>query len=389
MSVSISVPALGHCYYESDGDANSDAGSDLSETKTTLLDSSSAGDAAQQLRLLSYNIHGWRDSDHVDNLARVTELLRDTNADVVCLQEVLHPFKPPADPTAAAEYLERVKVNRGFNWQAEVEPCDSADTYLMKLSKAAGYPYVSWGVAHGIDNYFGAPFGNAILSRYPIVAEARLNLTPDAKFQQGRRLAAENRQLTTVKVDLPSGPQSFTVLHLDQLNDELRLEQLHEMLLFAEQFGPQILCGDFNSFARADCDDVQWQRIVDDATSKGWPAPPETTRTRDEMERRGYKDLFYCVDSAAEHPCDLSPVPKAVFDRVTPGATCWVKNPLIRIDYIYMSESMRPSCSVLKYGRIIDDASDHFGVYVDLLLASTAPASVGGSRRSSLGLADI
>ena len=71
------------------------------------------------------------------------------------------------------------------------------------------------------------------------------------------------------------------------------------MLSRVGQLGPHVLCGDFNVFQKADCSpeqvlnprrlrprpisDVarrlrtQWAAILADATSKGWPAPPETT----------------------------------------------------------------------------------------------------------------
>ena len=59
------------------------------------------------LRLASYNLHGWRDTDHADNLQRIIDTLQKINADVVALQEVLHPFRPPSEPAAASydDYL--------------------------------------------------------------------------------------------------------------------------------------------------------------------------------------------------------------------------------------------------------------------------------------------
>ena len=38
------------------------------------------------LRVVSYNIHGWRDTDHIDNLDRIIELLSDVKVEVVVLQ---------------------------------------------------------------------------------------------------------------------------------------------------------------------------------------------------------------------------------------------------------------------------------------------------------------
>jgi hypothetical protein len=52
-------------------------------------------DQGKNLRVLSYNIHGWRDTDHVDNLDRLIEVISSASPDVVVLQEVLHPYEPP------------------------------------------------------------------------------------------------------------------------------------------------------------------------------------------------------------------------------------------------------------------------------------------------------
>ena len=67
------------------------------------------------LRLASYNLHGWRDTDHADNLQRIIDTLQKINADVGALQEVLHPFRPPSEPAAAAARRARAKLEaKGF-----------------------------------------------------------------------------------------------------------------------------------------------------------------------------------------------------------------------------------------------------------------------------------
>ena len=59
----------------------------------TLLSVASRTAAAKQaqLRVVTMNIHAWRDSDHRLNFDRLVAQLRTLNADVVCLNEVLHP----------------------------------------------------------------------------------------------------------------------------------------------------------------------------------------------------------------------------------------------------------------------------------------------------------
>ena len=63
----------------------------------TLLSVASRTAAAKaQLRVVTMNIHAWRDSDHRLNFDRLVAQLQKLRPDVVCLNEVLHPFCAPA-----------------------------------------------------------------------------------------------------------------------------------------------------------------------------------------------------------------------------------------------------------------------------------------------------
>ena len=72
------------------------------------------------LRLVTYNIHGWRDTFHNDNLDRLIALLSRLDADVIALQEVLHPYRPPADPAERAAYFDRVNSGMGNGFEPSV-----------------------------------------------------------------------------------------------------------------------------------------------------------------------------------------------------------------------------------------------------------------------------
>ena len=60
----------------------------------------------ERLRILTYNIHAWRDGDHADNLQRVADTCLAVDADVICLNEVLQPYDGARQP---ASYFEAVK----------------------------------------------------------------------------------------------------------------------------------------------------------------------------------------------------------------------------------------------------------------------------------------
>merc|ERR1719163_508855 len=318
------------------------------------------------LRLASYNLHGWRDTDHHDNLERLTATLNKINADVVALQEVLHPFRPPSEPSAAQAYFDRVKAGKGNGFVPDYLGDDDIP-YLQELADSLGLPFISFGKATD-DGYFGTfGYGNAILSRYPIVAEEHHVVKPDERHQAGRRIEAEDRCISIVTVEVtPTSQQTFCVTHLDQLSDELRVEQLAEMLQVANAVGDHILCGDFNAFQRSDCTEEQWQKILDDAASKNWTPPAETNGACDLVGKMGYRDAFYLSDNhtSGAHDSQLA-IAGAAEDTKKPGPTCWVVKPLLRIDYVFLSQGL-DDVRVVQYQRILDEGSDHFPIAIDL-----------------------
>lgn len=331
----------------------------------SVADTASGSDA-WGLRLASYNLHGWRDTDHADNLARLTDTLGKINADVVALQEVLHPFRPPSDAAAAQAYFDRVRAGKGNGFVPDYLREDDVP-YLQELANALGLPFISFGKATD-DGYFGTfGYGNAILSRFPIVREEHHVVKPAARHQAGRRIEAEDRCISIVTLQTtPSAQQSFCVTHLDQLSYELRVEQLTEMLSFANSFGDHIMCGDFNAFQRSDCTEEQWQKILDDAASKNWTPPPETNGACELVAKLGYRDAFYLSDNhtTGAHDSQLA-IAGAAEDTKKPGPTCWVVKPLLRIDYVFLSQGIN-DVHVAQYQRIMDDGSDHFPIAIDM-----------------------
>ena len=135
----------------------------------TLLSVASRTAAAKaQLRVVTMNIHAWRDSDHRLNFDRLVAQLQKLRPDVVCLNEVLHPFCAPApdDP-----YWEEVRARRGCDIGEPSPgsvPGDAGDSLLQRLSEAVALPHLVYGAASE-GGFFGRhPFGNAVLSRLPL-----------------------------------------------------------------------------------------------------------------------------------------------------------------------------------------------------------------------------
>eukprot|EP01027_Heterolobosea_sp_BB2_P015664 GEZU01022414.1.p1 GENE.GEZU01022414.1~~GEZU01022414.1.p1 ORF type:complete len:107 (-),score=23.21 GEZU01022414.1:271-591(-) len=97
-----------------------------------------------KIKIVTYNIHMWMDGDGNNNVSEVVETLAAIAPDVIALQEVYH-FDTPLSSFAKA---------------------------TKKLAKR-GYPY--WAFAPtDARSVFG--FGNAVISRFPIVAHHKLIL---------------------------------------------------------------------------------------------------------------------------------------------------------------------------------------------------------------------
>lgn len=349
--------------------------SSASDMSMALSVADTASDGGEGLRLASYNLHGWRDTDHSDNLERLCVTLNKIGADVVALQEVLHPFRPPRDPVAAQAYFDRVKAGKGNGFVADYLE-DGDLPYLQELADALGLPFISFGKATD-DGYFGSfGYGNAIMSRFPIVDEEHHVVKPHARHQAGRRIEAEDRCISIVTLQIsPTSQQTFCVTHLDQLSDDLRVEQLKEMLGYANAVGEHIMCGDFNAFQRSDCTEEQWQKIIDDANSKNWSPPPETNGACELVAKMAYRDAFYVSGNHLSGTVDPElAIESAAEDTKKPGPTCWVVKPLLRIDYVFLSQGI-DDVKVTQYQRILDNGSDHYPIAIDLAFNSGSPRS--------------
>ena len=120
------------------------------------------------LRIVTYNVHAWRCSGHRDNYERVEAALRELDPDILCLNEVLHPFlaPPPDHPywRASANH-----ATRGYAPPAGTLSETDASlsrTHLHRLARMLGLDHVAFAPATTRGSFFGDyPFGNAICSR--------------------------------------------------------------------------------------------------------------------------------------------------------------------------------------------------------------------------------
>jgi endonuclease/exonuclease/phosphatase family metal-dependent hydrolase len=264
---------------------------------------------------LTYNIHGWRAAHGQIDVARLARVIQASRADIVGLNEVFHPLTPPGETRPA----------------------------LDLLAEALGME-AAFGVALTPQFAFAplASYGNALLTRYPLLAHAGHHLTPVDGHEQ--------RGLLEARVLLSDGrtPFSLYVTHLDHLSEAARIRQLAAVLQWTvrDRDRPHLLMGDFNALAPGDF-------AADPPTLETLRASADFGRLADQgMEvvprllRRGYIDA-QAAEAAPTFPAD---------------------QPVVRIDYVWLSASLAPA---LRWCRpwTTDEtavASDHLPVLAEI-----------------------
>jgi endonuclease/exonuclease/phosphatase family metal-dependent hydrolase len=154
---------------------------------------------------MTYNIHQGIDADLGMNLEAIADAIAAENPDVVALNEV-----------------NRARATNGF---VDVLPL---------ISRRAGLPYVFG------PNYADGQYGNAVLSRYPILEWDNTHYIHNT---------TEVRGLLRVAVAAPGGPVTFYATHLDHIGspNNARAAQVAEALAVWNGAPRSVLLGDLNA----------------------------------------------------------------------------------------------------------------------------------------------
>lgn len=260
-----------------------------------------------RLRVASWNLW-WRFGNWEERLPVVVDRLRDVDADVLGLQEVWH---------------------------------DGTTSSAQVIADALGY-HVAFAGTIRLDD--GVRFGNAVVSRWPIVSEEVLPLPAAGKPD-------EERVALKVDIDGPRGPLQVYCTHLNWRLDhsDVRQAQVHALAELIARSKPRtfpaVVCGDFNAEPHsAEIEMLTGQRAV-------------------------AVDEVLLVDAwHAAHPTDVG----FTWDNANPYAAAqleWNR----RIDYVFVGwpkaggAGQPVRCELL--GNAPTDGvwpSDHFGVLADL-----------------------
>jgi endonuclease/exonuclease/phosphatase family metal-dependent hydrolase len=161
------------------------------------------------MRIATYNIHKARGMDGRTSIKRIAAVLADVNADIVALQEVF-------------------------------SVCDTDDGQVETLAEEFGF-----NAAFGCTRHHrGRPYGNAILSRWPIVSSHDMDITWQHREKRG-----------CIRVDLntPRGTLHVFNIHMGTSYFERRYQV--RSLISSKQLddnlsGPRVLVGDFNEWIK-------------------------------------------------------------------------------------------------------------------------------------------
>ncbi len=160
------------------------------------------------IRVMTYNIHHGRGLDERVDLDRIAKLIRDQNVDLVALQE----------------------VDKGTERTGGID-------IAADLAGLTGMHFV---FEKNID-FQGGAYGNAILSRQPILSSTNLH------YQMLR--PGEQRGLLSADIEIGGRLITFAATHLDYRPDPAeRINNMGEIEEFVSASGknPVIIAGDFN-----------------------------------------------------------------------------------------------------------------------------------------------
>lgn len=353
---------------------------------------------ATSLRVASFNVHMWMTAAGDTNHDAVRDTILESKADVVCLQEVVHPAKVQGSHALVLEHLA----------EALATASRTAATGATEGASTAE----PWGWAFA----GGRRFGVAVLSRHPITAVRAVLLSHHDR--EWPRLAI------IARIDVPERPTAagcptsdsssasvrVVTTHLDHLREETRMQEVSVLREFltgdtplpnsqptastarqivqsspggvhgdlggkvvagdaATLLGDHLLCGDFNSLCKHDYEgeEAAWEHMAR-RRSVARVEAPQVLLTAMLLDKHGYRDSATLRDERSGADAYTS--------TGRAEATCVHGT---RVDYILASGdsvSFVPSSY-----RVVDlGASDHALVATDVRLAAESSRTTADSR---------
>lgn len=207
-----------------------------------------------QLRILHWNIHSWRDAAGAVNLETITDLVRKTDPHVVSLVEVDEPWGMPES--------------------------------LNELANRIGYAWIfAPSFEFGHDTPAGG-FGNAFLTKLPILAVQHWQLLWPARLYDGTE-PSEPRSAVFAKLSFFPVPLWLGSTHLPRSDAQARANTLDRLMTLTQKLDDHwLVCGDFNTPASSWLDNDRSALVCPEPAQPTYPANDQPVESID-----------YCVAS--------------------------------------------------------------------------------------------
>ena len=201
---------------------------------------------ARTIRVMTFNIHHGEGLDETVDIERIADLILDSKADIVALQE----------------------VDRGIERTGRID-------IMTKLSDLTHMTY-AFGKTADLQ---GGQLGNGFLTRFPIFEERNLLYAADS--------SGEQRGLLQLVLGVGSEELAVMSTKLDgRSTDTGRVVCVRELLAAAERYAPRpvIVCGDFSETAEGRATAIMKESFSDawEAVGSGvgatWPADSPSVR---------------------------------------------------------------------------------------------------------------
>ena len=188
----------------------------------------------KQLRVMTYNIHHAEGIDGVLDIERIAGVIADAGADIVALNEVDNNY------SARSENKNQPKL----------------------LAEALNMHYVYGATLTSGPEDKPHLYGNAVLSKYPIIDSANHKLANAGNEEARCALAA--------KIKIGDTDYTFIATHLNHRNGELRIAQANSIIEILESIDtPVILAGDFNCRPGTNAAEVITEKMVSTFAAAG------------------------------------------------------------------------------------------------------------------------
>ena len=236
-------------------------------------------DQADELRVLHWNIHSWRDDAGASNLESVVNLVRATDPHVVSLVEVDEPW---GHPSALDEVAGR---------------CGYTSIFVPAFE-------------YGKESPTGG-FGNALLGKLSILAiQQRQLVWPPRLYDESE--PSEQRSVVFAKFQTAAEPVWIGSTHLPRSEADTRTDAAQRLAAIAQELtGQWLLLGDFNMPASVWLDAYP--------SLRAYPTPAKPTYPTKNPE----EPIDYCVA-----PQELSVRAEALTvegsDHLPILVSCWV-----------------------------------------------------------------